>query len=144
MLIDSLRLRLKKPAHDTRYRTFWQSIHIDIVLLTFLALLCTAGLVVLYSASSQNPRAIQFQFIRLVIASCVMFIVAQIPPISLQRYAFWIYLLSLFLLIVVLGVGHIGKGAQRWINLGIMRFQPSELAKIVVCFLVAKFFYNNL
>lgn len=142
MLIETLRTRLKKPAHDTRYRTFWQYIHIDIMLLFFLLLLCAAGLLILFSASGQNLRVIQSQVFKFIFAFFIMFVVAQVPPVSLQRTAPWLYLAGLILLIIVLFVGHIGKGGQRWLNLGFMRLQPSEVMKLAIPLLLASFYHK--
>jgi len=142
MLIDNLKLKLKKPPHDTRYRSFSQYIHIDMMLLCFLLLLCTAGLFILYSASTRNPRALELQFFRFLFAFSVLFVVAQIPPISLQRSAPWIYVLGLSLLIVVLIIGHIGKGAQRWLNLGFFHFQPAELMKLAIPLFLAWYYHR--
>lgn len=142
MLLDFNRLKLKKPAHDPRYRSVWQYIHIDIVLLCFLLMLWGAGLFVLYSASSHSPATAESQLVHLGFALIVMFMVAQIPPISLQRAAPWIYLIGLGLLIVVLIMGHIGKGAQRWVNLGFMRFQPAEIMKLAIPLLLAWYYHR--
>lgn len=142
MLIDQLKIKLKKPAHDTRYRTFWQYIHIDVTLLSFLGLLCAAGLFILYSASNQNLRTIEFQLARFLIAFTVMFIMAQIPPVSLQRSAPWVYGIGLIMLVIVLIVGHIGKGGQRWLNFGIVHFQPSELMKLAIPLTVAWYYHK--
>ena len=142
MLLDSLKHKLKKPAHDTRYRTVWQYIHIDTMLLSFIVMLCLTGLFVLHSASSQSMRTLEFQSARFLFAFLVMFIVAQIPPISLQRAAPWLYGTGLLMLIVVLIIGHIGKGAQRWLNLGIMHFQPAELMKLAIPLLLAWYYHR--
>jgi rod shape determining protein RodA len=142
MLIDSLRLKLKKQNYDTRYRSLWQYIHLDGTLLAFLILLCAAGLFVLYSSSNQNLRTIQFQSIRLLFSFGVMFVVAQISPFSLQRWAPWLYIFGLILVITVLGIGHIGKGAQRWLNFGIIRFQPAELMKLATPLLLAWYYHK--
>jgi rod shape determining protein RodA len=143
MLIDQLKLKFKKPPLDTRYRTFWQYIHIDVMLLAFLLLLCTAGLIILASASGRNHSILQMQFLRLLFAFGFMFLIAQIPPISLQRSAPWIYLVGITALIVVLITGHIGKGGQRWLNLGLMRFQPAELMKLAIPLLLAWYFHKR-
>jgi rod shape determining protein RodA len=142
MLIDSLRTKLKNPQHDTRYRTFWQYIHIDITLLSFLVLISTAGLFILYSASSQHSHAIEFQMLHLLFAFGIMFVLAQISPTALQRSAPFIYLVALILLIAVLLIGHIGKGAQRWLNVGLLHFQPSELMKLALPLLLAWYYHN--
>lgn len=120
-----------------RHLSFWQRIHIDATLLAFLLLLCAVGLCILYSASGQSMRVMQFQAMRLMFALAVMFVIAQIPPVSLQRMAPWIYSLGLGMLMVVLVIGHIGKGGQRWLNLGIVHFQPAELMKLALPLLLA-------
>lgn len=143
MFIETFRQRLKKPERNTRYRSFWQSIHIDIILLSLLLIICMMGLVILYSASDQSIRTVESQAGHFLFAFLIMFIVAQIPPISLQRAAPWLYGIGLFLLIIVLGVGHIGKGAQRWLNLGFMRFQPAEIMKLAIPLLLASYYHKK-
>ncbi|MBX3709774.1 MAG: rod shape-determining protein RodA [Gammaproteobacteria bacterium] len=142
MLTDNLKFKLKKPVHDPRYRTFWQHIHLDGTLLAFLLLLCSAGLIILYSASNQKVHSIEFQALRLFFAFCVMFVFAQISPSAWQRWAPWIYAIGLILLIVVLITGHIGKGAQRWINLGFTRFQPAEIMKLAIPLTLAWYYHK--
>lgn len=141
MLIDSFRT-LKKPPHKTHYRSAWQALHIDVKLLSAILLLCTAGLFILYSASNQSLRTLEVQAAHFLVGFIVLFIVAQIPPISLQRSAPWLYVLGFVLLVVVLFIGHIGKGGQRWINLGIMRFQPSEVMKLAIPLLLASYYHK--
>jgi rod shape determining protein RodA len=64
-------------------------------------------------------------------------VIAQISPETLRRWTPWIYAAGIVLLIAVLVIGDIGKGAQRWLDLGIIRFQPSEVMKIAVPMMVA-------
>lgn len=142
MLIESLKQRLKKPAHDTRYRSFWEYIHIDLMLLCFLLLLCATGLTILYSASSESYRTVEFQGMRFLFSFMIMFLIAQIPPFTLQRFAPWLYVIGVTLLLVVLVIGHIGKGAQRWLNLGFMRFQPAELMKLALPLALAWYYHH--
>lgn len=139
MLIDHLKQKIR---HDSRYRTFWQRIHIDVTLLSLLLLLAACGLFILYSASGQHLKTIELQAARLLIAFSVMFIVAQVPPVSLQRSAIWLYGIGLFTLVIVLIIGHIGKGAQRWLNLGIIHFQPAELMKLAIPLLLADYYHK--
>jgi len=139
MLIDNLKHKLK---HDTRYRTLWQYIHIDVTLLSFLLLLSATGLFVLYSAGGQSLHVIEIQFGHYLFAFSIMFLVAQVPPVSLQRSALWLYLIAAALLVVVLIIGHIGKGAQRWLNLGFMHFQPAELMKLAIPLLLAWYYHK--
>lgn len=139
MLLDALKHKLNKIEYDTSYKTIWQYLHIDWLLLISLMLLVSAGLLILYSAASnENPHALQIQGIRIIFAFCCMFIVAQISPAKLQRLAPLIYIVSITLLITVLIIGHMGKGAQRWLTFfGLMRFQPAELMKLAIPMLLA-------
>lgn len=142
MLIDQWRKKYNKNTRDPRYRGFWQYIHIDILLLSALLLLASAGLFILYSASNQSPRTIEYQIGHLIFAFIIMLLIAQIPPITLQRSAPYIYGFALTLLITVLIIGHIGKGAQRWLNLGFMRFQPAELMKLAIPLILAHLYHK--
>jgi rod shape determining protein RodA len=142
MLADFLQQRFKKRDTGTQYRTFWQCIHIDLPLLSSLLLLMGLGLMVLYSASNQDIKVIESQLMHIGLALVIMFIFAQIPPTTYQRWAPWIFLFGLFLLIAVLIIGHIGKGAQRWLNLGILRLQPSEIMKLAIPMLLAWHFHK--
>jgi len=121
-------------------RSLSQRLHIDPPLLFGLLLLCGIGLMVLFSASGQEVTAVYRQGVRLVIAFVFMFLIAQISPARLARAAVWVYLTGLLLLILVLYTGYIGKGAQRWLDLGLFRFQPSEIMKLAVPMLIAWFF----
>lgn len=142
MLIDHLKIKLKKPPLDLRYRSLWHYLHIDITLLTFLMVLSLTGLFILYSASNQHPRIVELQAMHLFIAFAVLFIVAQVPPVSLQRAAPWLYFISLLLLVIVLGIGHIGKGGQRWLNFRFLHLQPTELMKLAVPLLLAWYYHR--
>lgn len=142
MLLDSLKIILKKQPHETHYRSFWQRIHVDIVLLSLLMLLSMVGLFILFSASNRHVRTIEFQAIHVFVAFAVMFVFAQISPASLQRSAPFIYLIGLALLIIVLIIGHIGKGAQRWLNFGLIHFQPAELMKLAIPLLLAWYYHR--
>ncbi|MCK5721026.1 MAG: FtsW/RodA/SpoVE family cell cycle protein, partial [Gammaproteobacteria bacterium] len=106
--------------------------HIDLPLWIGIMLLAAMGMVVLYSAGDQSLELLNRQFVRLFIAFIVMIAVAQIHPNTLKRWAPWIFGLGLLMLIAVLIFGEVSKGAQRWLNLGLFRFQPSELMKIAV------------
>ena len=68
-----------------------------------------------------------------------MIFVAQIPPRFFVKISFWLYLLGIILLILVELFGDISKGAQRWLNLGFLRIQPSEIFKVVMPLTVAVF-----
>ncbi|MGD2117821.1 MAG: rod shape-determining protein RodA [Chromatiales bacterium] len=114
-------------------------IHVDLPLLMGLLLLCGFGLMVLYSASGQDMGQIERQAIRLGLAFGVMLAVAQIPPSTLKRWSPLLYIIGVALLGAVLLFGEVGKGAQRWLDLGFFRFQPSELVKLAVPMMIAWF-----
>jgi len=114
-----------------------RSLHMDWPLLIGLIVISAVGLVTLYSASGQDMDMITRQCIRLGIAFGAMFVLAQIPPHHIERWAPWIFAAGIVMLIAVLAIGTVGKGAQRWLNLGFFRFQPSELMKLAVPMMIA-------
>ncbi|MDO7086062.1 rod shape-determining protein RodA [Pseudocolwellia sp. AS88] len=122
-----------------KQRTILQRIHIDIPLLIGILSLMILGLFVVYSAGGQEFGIVIRQSIRLGIALVVMFAVAQIPPMAYQKWAVAMFIVGLLMLICVLLFGHVGKGAQRWLDLGFMKFQPSEVMKLVVPITIAWF-----
>ncbi|TQV68314.1 rod shape-determining protein RodA [Exilibacterium tricleocarpae] len=117
----------------------WRRIHVDPPLLLALLLLTGYGLVVLYSASGQNLYYLRRQMVFFVIAYCMMFTVAQVRMHVLERWAPWLYLGGVGLLVLVLFFGTGAKGAQRWLSLGGFRFQPSEILKLAVPIAVATY-----
>ena len=116
-------------------------LRIDKILLLTLVLINGISLAVLYSAKPSLGFIIQ-QATRILIAFTIMLAVAQIHPRILQRWATAIYIVILLMLIAVLIAGYASNGAQRWINLGLFRFQPAEFMKLAVPLLLAKYFCN--
>ena len=112
-------------------------LHIDLPLWIGIILLSAMGMVVLYSAGDKSVELLNRQLIRLFLAFIVMIAVAQINPRTLKHWAPWMFGIGLLMLVAVLVFGEVGKGAQRWLNLGIFRFQPSELMKIAVPIMTA-------
>lgn len=113
--------------------------HIDLPLLLGLVMTLLLSLFVLYSASGQHPEMLLRQIIRTGLAFLVMIVVAQFPPRFYAKSAVYLYILGIILLILVELIGDISKGAQRWLNIGFMRIQPSELFKVVMPLTVAAF-----
>ncbi|MEJ2308134.1 MAG: rod shape-determining protein RodA [Gammaproteobacteria bacterium] len=113
-------------------KPLFPKLHIDLPLFTGLLLLCAFGLAVLYSAGGNDLGLLKRQLLHLGLAFGVMLAVAQIPPRRLQQASPWVYLIGVALLVAVLLFGDIGKGAQRWLEFGGFRFQPSEIIKIAV------------
>ncbi|OUR61254.1 rod shape-determining protein RodA [Colwellia sp. 39_35_sub15_T18] len=120
-------------------RSTWQKLHIDLPLLLGILSLMALGLFVVYSAGGQSMAIVYRQAIRLGVALFIMLVVAQIPPLSYRKWAVPVFVLGILMLISVLLFGHVGKGAQRWLDLGFMKFQPAEIMKLIVPIMVAWF-----
>ena len=114
-------------------------LHIDFTLLMGIIVLLIIGLVILYSASGENMAMMQRQGIRLGVAFIVMFAIAQISPDSMRRWSPLIFICGIIMLVAVLFVGTRVLGAQRWLDLGLFRFQPSEMMKLAVPMMLAWF-----
>ena len=108
-----------------------------------LALISVYGLIVLYSASGQNLGTVRATILRLLLGAVAMAILAQVNPNFLRRTTPWLYVIGVFLLLVVAAFGHIGLGAQRWLSLGFVRFQPSELMKLAVPMMCAWYLHER-
>lgn len=112
-------------------------LHIDLPLLLLLLLICGLGLLVLYSASGQSMAQVERQALRLGLALMLMIGIAQVSPALLHHWSAPMYLIGLLLLLLVLLVGEQSKGAQRWLDLGLLRFQPSEMLKLALPMMLA-------
>jgi rod shape determining protein RodA len=121
----------------------FDSIVVDYVLLLTLLAIIGIGAIVLYSAAEQSTDLMLRQGVRIVAGLTVFFVLAQVPPLYLRIWAPWIFLAVLGLLLLVMLNGEIGKGAQRWLDLGIVRFQPSELMKLAVPMMVAWYLHER-
>jgi len=118
--------------------TSWQQrVHLDAALILGLIAVCGLGLVVLYSASNQQHDVATAQMTRLGIGFATLFLVAQIHPLWLRRSAPWLFGIGIGLLMAVMWFGDVGKGAQRWLDVGVLRFQPAEMMKLAVPMMVA-------
>ncbi len=129
----------KIHTHKERTSLAWR-LHIDVPLLLGLLALMAFGLLVLYSAGGGDERLIYRQITRLAMGCVVLFVMAQLPPRFYLKWAPALYALGILLLIAVILFGDKGKGAQRWLEFGSFRFQPSEIMKLAVPLMVAWFF----
>ncbi len=120
-----------------------QRLHLDAPLCFSLSVLCGLGLMTLYSASGEDIDILIGQVTRMAVAFVLMFLVAQLSPAVIERWSLWIFFIGIAMLISVLWVGHVGKGAQRWLDLGFFKFQPSELMKLAVPMAVAWYLSNK-
>jgi rod shape determining protein RodA len=107
------------------------ALKLDGPLLIGLGLITLFGLVVLYSASGADWNRVLNATARAALGGVAMCALAQVKPAFLRRLAFPLWCVGVALLVVVDITGHIGKGAQRWLDIG-FRFQPSELMKLGV------------
>ena len=119
------------------------ALKIDGPLVTGLALISAYGLIVLYSASGQSVPTILRTIMRIVLGAAAMLVLARVNPNFLRRTTPWLYVIGVFLLVVVAAFGHIGLGAQRWLSLGFIRFQPSELMKLAVPMMCAWYLHER-
>ncbi len=126
-------------THKERQSLAWR-LHLDLPLLAGLFAVMGFGLVVLYSAGGESEALIWRQMTRLGLGALVMFVIAQFPPRFYGKWAPALYLVGLILLFAVLVMGDMGKGAQRWLEFGSFRFQPSEVMKLAVPMMVAWYF----
>ena len=113
--------------------------HIDTPLLAALVALMLLSLFILYSASGRDSAMVIRKCIHTAGAIALIVTFAQIPPRYFAKMSFYLYIFGLILLILVELFGDISKGAQRWLNLGFIRIQPSEIFKVVMPLAVAAF-----
>ncbi len=116
-------------------------LYVNWPLVLLLTAVASAGFVMLYSVAGGNlDRWAEPQMKRFGVGLTLMFIVGFVPIWFWRNMAALAYLVSLTLLLVVEFFGHVGMGAQRWINLGFMMLQPSELMKISIVMLLAAYY----
>jgi rod shape determining protein RodA len=109
-----------------------------------LALIVAIGILVVYSASGQNSKMVEHHLANIAIAITAMLALAKFAtPQYLRLFAPFAYALGIVLLVVVDVTGHIGKGAQRWLDVGFMRFQPSEIMKLAVPMVCAWYMHER-
>ncbi|MFV1972428.1 MAG: rod shape-determining protein RodA [Thiohalobacterales bacterium] len=129
---------LLSTDHEDAGQHGWQHrLHIDAPLLFALIGVSALGLIVLYSAGGEDMELVQRQMLRLGIAFGTMFAVAHVSPGLLRRLTPWAFTIGILLLLAVLISGTSSGGAQRWLDLYFVRFQPSEMMKLAVPMMVA-------
>ena len=118
-------------------------LRIDGPLVVGLSLIAAFGLVVLYSASGQSTGTVLRTLARLLLGAIAMLLLARVNPNFLRRTTPWVYAAGCMLLLLVAAIGHVGLGAQRWLNLGLFRFQPSELMKLAMPMMCAWYLHDR-
>jgi rod shape determining protein RodA len=117
-----------------------RKIHLDGQLLLGILTLCILSLIILYSAGGQDSNMLAKQGIRISAGLAVLLFAAQFSPQLLRSWTPWIYAIGLLLLVAVIFKGVQAKGAQRWLDAGLFLFQPSEIMKIALPLMLARFF----
>ena len=119
-------------------------LYINYILLILSILICTIGLCLLYSAGggSMDPWGSK-QLIRFLIAIGIYMFVSLVSIKFWIGSSYYIYIFSLFLLILVNFYGNTGMGSQRWLNLGFFNLQPSELVKFSLVLVLARYFHSE-
>ncbi len=131
---------MKVDLSTGKNRALLERLHIDLPLLLAIFILMGFGLVVMYSASGQSMAMMERQAMRMLLSVIIMIALAQISPRTYEAIAPVMFIMGIILLLGVLFFGEVSKGAQRWLNLGVVRFQPSELLKLAVPLMVARYF----
>lgn len=121
-----------------------KSFSINWLILLFSLLLSSVGCLFLYSAAggAYDPWS-KTQIIRYFVGVCVFIYVSSVNIRLWLSLSYFIYFISLLLLVLVYLFGDVGMGAQRWLDLGFMRIQPSELVKFSLILLIARYYYTE-
>lgn len=135
--------RIGESTAPSPLAQFLRRLHIDLTLLAGLLLLAGISFIVLWSAGGENMSLLIKQAVRFGVAFGVMLAIAQVQPHFLRMWTPWVFAGGLALLVLVLVGGEMGKGAQRWLDLGVVRFQPSELMKLAVPMMVAWYLHDR-
>ncbi len=116
---------------------------IDTTLLVLMLALSMLGFLALFSASYENPSRVVSQAVNLAVALAAMWLVAQVPPQTMMRFAVPAYLIGLAFLVAVALFGDVANGARRWLHVGVTRFQPSEMMKLALPLMLAWYFHKH-
>ena len=120
-----------------------RALRLDGMLLSALIAVSLFGLFVLYSAAGDNTALWFSQLARIGIGFMLLIVLSQVPDHFLRMLSPAAYLVGLILLVIVAFAGDIGKGAQRWLDLGVIRFQPSEIMKLAVPMMCAWYMHQR-
>jgi rod shape determining protein RodA len=119
------------------------ALHLDGPLFIALCMVGAVGSIVLFSASGSSLGMLEAQLVRFALGLVAMIMLAQVPPRIIRNAAPVAYLMGLVLLVLVMFVGDITMGAQRWLDLGFVKFQPSEIMKLAVPLACAWFLHER-
>lgn len=118
--------------------------HLDIPLFAIVLALMGIGLLTIYSATASDGFGkLDNQLINMGVSTVFMLLVARTPPQTLMRFAVPLYLVGLVLLLGVALFGIVVNGSRRWISLGFVRIQPSEIMKVAMPLMLAWYFHKH-
>jgi len=120
-----------------------RALRLDGMLLAALVAVSAFGMFVLWSAAGDNTALWINQLARIGLGFAAMIALARVPDHFFRMLAPVAYAAGLALLVVVAVAGDVGKGAQRWLDLGVIRFQPSEILKLAVPMMCAWYLYQR-
>ncbi|MFN9473721.1 rod shape-determining protein RodA [Acidovorax sp.] len=129
-----------KPSVAQRFLPLFRGFDLPLVLI--ILLLASAGLLAMYSSGFDHGTRFMDHGRNMLIACAILFVVAQVPPQKIMAFAVPLYAAGVALLIAVALFGITKKGAQRWVNLGIV-IQPSEILKIAMPLMLAWWFQKR-
>jgi rod shape determining protein RodA len=116
---------------------------IDPGLMMIMLSLSLLGLATLFSAAYENPTRVLNQAVNLAVGLTAMWLVAQVAPQTMMRFAVPIYVVGIAFLIAVALFGDVVNGARRWLHVGVTRFQPSEMMKLALPLMLAWYFHRK-
>ena len=137
-MISERRLIRAEPSFGLTTK-LWQISWLYVLLLCALA---SVGYLALYSAAGAPEPYASKHILRFGFSLVMMLCIALVDIRFIARFSYLVYGVSVALLVLVLRMGHVGKGAQRWIDLGGLQLQPSELAKIGLVMALAAWFHK--
>ncbi|HEY3850945.1 MAG TPA: rod shape-determining protein RodA [Steroidobacteraceae bacterium] len=143
MILDEFSTSRTRRTLTAGGRTL-RALGLDGPLTGVLALIVCIGVLVVYSASGQNVKMVEHHLANIAIAVTAMLALARLSsPQYLRLFSPVAYIIGILLLAVVAVTGHIGKGAQRWLDIGFIRFQPSEIMKLAVPMMCAWYMHER-
>ena len=139
------RINFESAATPAAVRKLLQrrGVTMDVPLMLSSLAICVLGFVALYSAVGEDLSLLLRQGVRFTVAFLVFWMVAQVSPTTLRIWSPWSFFAAMGLLLWVLVGGVVGNGAQRWLDLGLVRFQPSEIIKIVLPMMIAWYMHQR-
>ncbi len=128
---------------NKRYLNFFHITYPSRILLILVLIICAIGIVMQYSAGGGDFYQYAFPYmIKCILGFIIVFVILKIDLKIIFLLTNYFYYIAVFLLLLVDIIGVVRLGAQRWINLGLFMIQPSEIIKIAIILMLAKYFHN--